>query len=115
MKILVAGGLGFIGSYLVEDLYGKGYKITVYDVEAPRKKIDGVNYVQGDICDREKLREALKGVEIVYHLAGEASIERAIENPENTVRANILGTTILLEECVKAKIKRFVFGSTVYV
>ena len=69
----------------------------------------------GDLLDSEFVAACLKGKDYVYQLAGIADLDDARTMPVDTVRQNILGTTCLLDECVKAGIKRFVYASTIYV
>ncbi|MBU1083903.1 MAG: NAD(P)-dependent oxidoreductase [Candidatus Omnitrophota bacterium] len=115
MKTIVFGGSGFLGSYLAEALVAAGYEVTIFDLKG--SGLDNVNMVIGDITDAPKVREAITGADIVYNLAAIADIDECVKNPVEAVKYNILGNTVILNECAKAKkpIKRFVYASSVYV
>ncbi len=77
MKVLVTGGAGFIGSHTVDFLLGQGEDVRVLDSLQPRVHPRGkpdylpkdVEFLQGDVANREDLRRALDGVDRVFHLA----------------------------------------------
>lgn len=69
MKILVTGGSGFIGTNLVADLLKAGHSVSIYDKTKSETYPDLC--VVADVRDRERLTEALQGVDVVYHLAAE--------------------------------------------
>lgn len=71
-KVLVTGGLGFIGQHLVDLLLAKGDSIRILDIAEPNKPISGVEYINGSIVDRNLVRRTMKGVQIVFHLAAKA-------------------------------------------
>lgn len=113
MNVLVTGGSGFIGSYIVDRLIDAGNSVRVLDVKEPYR--NDVEFLKGNITNRSDLETALKNIEIVYHIAGFSNIDKVKDNPVETVESNILATTYLLEESRKANIKRFIFASSVYV
>ena len=88
MKSLVTGGAGFIGSNLVETLLGVGHTVICVDNESsnvqdkPYWNNDSIN-IRGDIRDHTLISSAMKDVDYVFHLAAEARIQPAIENPIN--------------------------------
>lgn len=114
-KVVVIGGSGFIGSHVADELTLNGYDVTIYDFQKSKTINPKQKFISGDILDEDKLREAIKGADYVYHYAGVADIGEAAENPSRTVKYNILGTTTVLDACVKENIKRFIYASTVYV
>lgn len=115
MNILVTGGSGFLGSYLVEELIKKNHKITVLDKNLPRFKFNKkIKFIKSDLLDKN-IQRALKNQDVIFHYAGISGIGEAMLNPKKTANYNIIGTIRLLEQCVRFKIKRFVFASTVYV
>lgn len=116
MKAIVFGGSGFLGSHVADALVDAGYKVTVYD-KKPSLYLDKKkqNMVIGDVLDVEKVSRAMKDCPVVYNFSGIADMDEAKVSPLDTVKNNILGNAIILEEAVKNKIKRFVFASTVYV
>ncbi len=114
-KIIVFGGSGFLGSYVAEALTNTDSEVTVFDIkESP---VLGLNQelVVGDILDRELVNKTIKGADYVYNFSGIADIKEAAERPVDTITYNILGNTIIIDACIRHKIKRFLFASTVYV
>jgi UDP-glucose 4-epimerase len=71
--------------------------------------------IVGDVLDEPMVRKTIAGSDYVYNFAGISDIEEASSKPLESVRQNILGTTIILEGCRKAKVKRFLFASSLYV
>ena len=114
-KTIVFGGSGFLGSHVADALSDSGEEVTVFDRQtSPHLRSDQKMQV-GDILDLEQVHAALKGQETVYHFAGLADLDTAGTLPMETVTQNIVGTLNLLDAAVAAKIRRFVFASTVYV
>ena len=119
MKALVVGGNGFIGSHLVDALLNLGWGVTVLDVGQRRfDRIPGsVKFIQGDLSQPVLVREALTGIDIVYHLAWGTIHEISNRDPAQDVLANVVPGVNLLEACTQADIDRIVFtssGGTVY-
>lgn len=118
-KILVTGGAGFIGTNFVYYLVNKGYEVSVLDkltyaggkdnLEALGTK---VNLIIGDVCDRTAAVSALKGIEAVIHMAAESHNTRSETDPDIFYRTNVEGTEVMIEESVKAGIKKFIHIST---
>lgn len=114
-KAIVIGGAGFIGSYVADELFARGYQVTIFDqLESPYLQ-DGQAMVVGDILDFEVLSAAIQGCDYVYHFAGVAGIAEAQTDPLKTINTNVVGTAHVLEACRIHQVKRFVFASTVYV
>ena len=117
MKSLVTGGAGFIGSNLVETLLGIGHTVVCVDNESsdahdkPYWNNNSTN-IRGDIRDYTLMSSAMKDVDFVFHLAAEARIQPAIENPINAVSVNDLGTATVLQCARENQIKKFMFSST---
>ena len=117
MKSLVTGGAGFIGSNLVETLLGIGHTVVCVDNESsdahdkPYWNNNSIN-IRGDIRDYTLMSSAMKDVDFVFHLAAEARIQPAIENPINAVSVNDLGTATVLQCARENQIKKFMFSST---
>jgi UDP-glucose 4-epimerase len=114
-KVVVFGGGGFIGSHLADTLVDKGYEVAVFDrMESPYLRPEQ-EMIVGDILNIENVRNAIKGRNIVYHLAGVAGIDDASNDRLTSITANVLGTTNILEACHEEKVDRFVFASSLYV
>jgi UDP-glucose 4-epimerase len=117
MKCLVTGGQGFIGSHLVDNLIDLGNDVTVIDLNCSTTtdnfwKNDKAKYYKYDICDYELTRPLYEGVDWVFHLAAEVSIQESIINPTNTVRTNSLGTSVVLQCAKEANVKKVIYSST---
>lgn len=115
MRIIVTGGSGFLGSHLADALSKRGHDVVLYDVLSSPFRQDGQEMIVGDVLDLKAFNEAMKGCDVVYHLAAVADLDEAIKSPLESVRVNIVGTANALELARKHKIKRFVFASTIYV
>jgi UDP-glucose 4-epimerase len=111
-NILVTGGSGFIGSYVVDHLIKKKYKVTILDLINPKRK--DVKFIKASILNKKLIRLALKKNKIIFHLAAVSDINKVKDIPVETISTNILGTTLLLDEAKKANIERFIFASTYY-
>ena len=114
-KVAVIGGAGFLGSHIADALTANGCEVTIFDQRVSPWLKENQKMVVGNILDGKALNSCLVGQDYVFHAAGVADISQASENPVNTIKSNVLGTTIILDACVHAKIKRFVFTSTIYV
>ncbi len=114
-KIIVFGGAGFLGSHVADSLTEAGHEVVIYD-KYPSPYLKGnQRQVVGDILDLAKVREALVGQEIVYHLAGIADIDECHKRPIDAVKLNILGTVQILQEAKEAQVKKIIFASSAYV
>lgn len=113
--VLVTGGLGFIGTQVVECLRAQGRTVVVYDWrvsdEQPAKR-DGVTFLQGDVRDGAALAEALQGVTGIVHLAAQVSVAQSVRNPHETFLHNVVGTQMVFEAARLAGTKRIVYASS---
>jgi len=112
-KVVVFGGCGFIGSYVVEELLNNNYIVVVADLN-PSKYINETNFIKCDILDSKSVNEAVKEAHIVYNFAGLANLDDAIINPTKTLELNVIGNLNILEACKTHKIKRFIYASSAY-
>ena len=118
MKSLVTGGAGFIGSNLVDKLLSLGHEVTVIDNEFSTCHDQfywnpQANNIKGDIRDYELMKNAFSnGIDYVFHLAAEARIQPAIENPVTAVEINVVGTCNVLQAARKHNVKRVIYSST---
>ena len=87
-NVLVFGGFGFLGSYLVNELINRGYNVTVADVKDRQEENKNITYIECDISsntDVDRVFEMGK-FEIVYNLAGFANLDDAIKSPIRTIQ-----------------------------
>ena len=89
-KVVVFGGCGFIGSYVVEELINNGYDVVVADL-INSKYIDEKYFKRCDILDGKAVNEIVKEVDIVYNFAGFANLDDAIANPKKALELNVMG------------------------
>jgi UDP-glucose 4-epimerase len=117
-KVLVTGGAGFIGSHLVDALVKKGAKVTAIDnffggflsnLELSKKKIIFENI---DIRDKEKLRKAMLGQEVIFHLAANADVPYSVEHPQEDFEINVIGSYNILQNALENKVEKIIFAST---
>ena len=115
MRILVTGGAGFIGSHLVEYFQGKA-EIRVLDSlrTGYLKNLDGfdVEFIKGDIRDREVVRKAMEGVDYVFHFAALISVPESMEKIQECVDINVNGLLVVLEEAAAAGVKKLCFSTS---
>jgi UDP-glucose 4-epimerase len=117
MKYLVTGGAGFIGSNIVDRLINEGHDVVVIDNEysdahesfywndkATNHKLDIRNY--------KAIEHLFAGIDFVFHLAAEARIQPAIENPVAAVEINVVGTCNILQAARVHNVKRVIYSST---
>ncbi|MFN3762374.1 MAG: SDR family oxidoreductase [Anaerolineae bacterium] len=115
---LVTGGAGFIGSHLVEALVASGEQVRVLDNFSTGRREnlsavrDRIEVIEADVRDPLAVRQAVDGVEVVAHLAAVVSVERSLENPQETMDVNTEGTLNLLEAARQAGVSRFLFASS---
>src|SRR4030042_6340416 len=114
MKALVTGGTGFTGSNLVKKLTSQNYQVRV--LARPNSKTDllaqmGVEIVTGDIKDRESVLEAVKGTDIIFHIA--AAYRHANLPAREYWEVNFNGTKNILDAALKYNVKRLVHCSTI--
>lgn len=119
-RVVVTGGLGFIGSHLVERLIGAGAHVTVVDNLAtgrfsnlkPVESSPNLRVRELDVADVDRLQPVLEGIEVVFHLAALADIVPSIQQPMNYFRANVAGTTGVMEASRKAGVKRVIYAAS---
>ena len=111
-NILVTGGSGFIGSHVVDALLKRKYKVTIFDLETPKRK--DVKFIKGSLLNKDLVKFALKKINSVFHLAAVSDINKVKSIPVKTIETNILGTTIILEASRNLNVDRFIFAGSVY-
>ncbi|MCI8327199.1 MAG: SDR family NAD(P)-dependent oxidoreductase [Lachnospiraceae bacterium] len=122
-KVLVTGADGFIGSHLTESLLEKGYDVKAFVYynsfntwgwldSLPKEKLNQIEIFSGDIRDPNGVREALKGVEEVFHLAALIAIPFSYHSPDSYVDTNIKGTLNVLQAARDLELERVLITST---
>ncbi len=105
-KVLVTGGAGFIGSYIVKELLHKGCRVSVIDIITHKASVfvldhlqDLVDYINLDIRDKENTIRYIKDGNFnwIFHLAAEPIVEKSYEDPMSTLETNIMGAVHVLE------------------
>ena len=113
-KVIVFGGSGFLGSYVVDALIEHGANVTIFDCTRPLYG-SAFSWINGDILNLHQVVDAVDGVDYVYNFAGLADLNASIDQPLKTVNLNILGNTHILEGCRLHGVRRFVYASSAYV
>jgi len=122
MRLFVTGGAGFIGSnYVRHVLSTTDDDVTVFDaltyagnLASLRDVEDNGRYrfVKGDITDREAVREAMAGHDVVVHFAAESHVDRSIVSPDEFVRTNCDGTNVVMDVARRTEVDRVLHIST---
>lgn len=117
MKVLVTGGAGFIGSNLVDALLADGHKVAVLDNLSTgfRHNIHPrAHFYEGDMRDRNFVRELFEDFkpEAIDHHAAQIDVRKSLEDPAFDAMQNIVGSIGLIQEAVRAGVKKFVYAST---
>jgi len=110
---LVTGGSGFVGGHIVERLLERGADVRVFDRHPPEVGVDDVEFVEGDICDPEAVRDAMADVDVVYHNVALVPVTKA---GSRFREVNVEGTRTAVEAAEAAGVDRFVHmgSSSVY-
>ncbi len=122
MKVLVTGGAGFIGSNLVDALVEKGHDVTAFDNLSSGSESyvahhkNNFKLVKGDLTHPADIDKAMKGVEMVFHLAANPDVRHGIDHTRIDLEQGTIATHNLLEAMRKAKVGKIAFSSssTVY-
>ncbi|CAG0930885.1 dTDP-L-rhamnose 4-epimerase [Planctomycetaceae bacterium] len=124
-SILITGGAGFIGSHLADELLSRGCKVRALDnlseqVHGPERRrpeyLDArVELVVGDVRDHEAVREALDGVDAVFHFAASVGVGQSMYEIAEYVDVNCRGTAVLLEELIRNPVEKLVVASSMSV
>ena len=122
-RLLVTGGAGFIGSNFIHYILKKydDYEIVNFDKLTYAGNLENLadiqddkryRFIKGDICDKESVVNAIKGVDIVVNFAAESHVDRSIEDPGSFIQTDIYGTFILLDAARDNKVSLYVQIST---
>lgn len=116
MRALVTGGSGFIGSNVSKMLLSRGVEVVVYDNLSSgyyeNIKNLPVEFIKGDVLDRDAIKSACKGVDVVFHLAASVGRQRSIDHPQLDSEINLIGTINVLEGMRASGVKKIVYSSS---
>lgn len=120
MNAFVTGAAGFIGSHLVDRLLAAGHAVTGYDNFSTGKeeflagalRSSAFRLCRGDVLDTVLLANAMRGCDIVFHLAANADVRHGTEHPRKDLEQNTIATSSVLEAMRQAGIRRIAFAST---
>jgi UDP-glucose 4-epimerase len=116
--VLVTGGGGFIGSHLADRLCRDGHRVRVLDNFATGRRenllhlIDDIELIEGDIQSYERVHNAVRGSELVFHAAGLPSVPRSVQDPLTSNASNVTGTLNVLLASRDEGVRRVVFASS---
>ena len=115
---LVTGGAGFIGSHIATALVERNDRVRILDnlSTGTRSNLahlgDKVELIEGDLLDKAALRQAIDGIDVVYHQAALASVPRSVEKPLETNSACVTGTLSVLDAARRAGVRRVVYAGS---
>jgi nucleoside-diphosphate-sugar epimerase len=110
MNVLVTGGAGFIGSYVVEELQAHGHTVRIFDV-APPTRVPAETVI-GDLCDLAQVEQAVSGCEAVCHLAAIPTAQPRPRWPA-IMQVNVIGSYNVLEAAARRQLRKVVMASSV--
>ncbi len=121
-KLLITGGAGFIGSHLADELLEKGYSVRVLDnlieqvhginCKRPEYLNPDVELIVGDVRNARQVREALEGVDAVYHYAAMVGVGQSMYEIKDYTDVNNIGTAVLLEALAKKPVEKLIVASS---
>jgi UDP-glucose 4-epimerase len=118
-RCFVTGVAGFIGSHIADRFIQDGFSVTGIDNESTgcRANVNPrVNYIRGDVRSLEDLERGFRGgLDVVVHLAGQASTIKSFEDPSQDLAVNTVGTMNVLQLCLKYKVPRLLYASSMTV
>ncbi len=119
LRALVTGGAGFIGSHLAHRLVSDGHTVTVFDNESTGRRENvpsGVRYLRGNAACLEDLEPAFAdGLDVVLHIVGQVSLAVSYADPSLDLRTNVGGTINVLRLCLKHRVPRLLYASSMTV
>lgn len=110
MKVFVTGGGGFLGKVIIRQLIERNYEVISYSrTDYPELKKMGVKHILGDMADYNTLKEAMKGSDVVFHVAAKAGVWG---DYQEYYKANVIGTENVIKACQENNITKLVYTST---
>lgn len=113
-KSLVIGGSGFLGSNMIDILIKNGHKVTNFDIKKNKWHQKRVNFIRGSILNEKLISRIIKNKDYVFLFAGLSDLDEALIKPIETIKLNILSTGLVARYCIKHKVKRLIFASSIY-
>ncbi|HYN44813.1 MAG TPA: SDR family oxidoreductase [Candidatus Limnocylindrales bacterium] len=125
MKCLVTGGAGFIGSHIISRLLEKGYQAVcldnfdpTYDITtkkgniAPFLKNNNFELVEGDVRDRNLLKDIVRDIDYIFHEAALVSVVESMKDPVKTIEMNTIGSFNILDAALSGNVKKVILASS---
>lgn len=115
-RVLVTGGAGFIGSHMADRLLAMGHEVVILDNESTGRLANvppEADYIRGDVRRPEDLERAFsRGLDAVFHIAGQASTIRSFEDPFDDLDVNVVGSLNVVQKCLAYRVPRMLFASS---
>lgn len=116
-KVLVTGGAGFIGSHIVERLIKEGNSVTVMDTLLRGNKLtkdtfNAVQFIEKDVRDEIAVNNAMKNVDVVFHLAAVLGVDVVADNPVETMEVETIGTRNIARAALRNDVQKILYAST---
>jgi len=115
MNITIFGGSGFLGSHVADVLTEQGHDVLIFDKTRSLYLRQRQEMMVADVLDMKAVGKAVKKADAVYNFIALSDIEEARNMPLDTVKVNVLGNSYILEASKEARVKRFIFSSSIYV
>tara|TARA_B100000029_G_scaffold256906_1_gene253690 strand:- start:11884 stop:12771 length:888 start_codon:yes stop_codon:yes gene_type:complete len=114
MKVLISGCSGFLGHYIAKQSINKGYE--TYGIDIISSDIDNLKFDKINLLKKDNVNSIVNTIkpDYVYNLSALSDIDHCIEEPLECINSNIVGNAHLIEACIKNKVNRYVFASSVY-
>ena len=114
-KILITGGAGFIGSHIAQHYHGKALVRVVDNLRTGNiNNLEDleIEFIKGSILDKKMMLEAVKGIDVIYHMAAFVSVAESMSNPQECEEINVRGLINTLQAANESGVKRLVFPSS---
>tara|TARA_B100001989_G_C24540647_1_gene467358 strand:- start:1351 stop:2208 length:858 start_codon:yes stop_codon:yes gene_type:complete len=113
-KYLVTGASGFIASHVSDYLSKKGHLVVLFDKKKSKYIAKNQKMILGNLNSLSQLHKATKNVNTIFHFGATADLNEANENPFDSLHNNIFTTINILKTCLKNKVKKIIFASSIY-